>query len=388
MLSALLAACWRWLAHCTAGRHWRAWLVGLSVALAVLNQLPPYRHTYRGLAHGTELEANFQVFQRQVANPWQTYSTIDNSHPAKMVFRLTLPLLARRLHLSILHILLLQLALGVLMYWQLATGLARLLADRVAASLFVLGTSGTYFGSAFAYDLFGYFDAFCYALLVLVFFARRGWVIFLLVLLGGFIDERLLLATPLAVAWFGVEAYGWHGAPAWRYLFTRRATAVYAAGLAYTLLRIGLAQRYQLVTYTGLVGLDALRDNLRHEWLSIGYLFGLKAYWLMVLVAIALLLYRRAYGLLAVLGLCAAPILLGSALVTDITRSLAYAGPIVILIASLLRTAATVSERRTLGLLVASLALLAPSYHVLGKIVYQPSLAQQALKALAGQLAN
>ena len=384
MLSSLLDGFFGWLSAHTAGHRWRAKVVGACVLAAIVGQLPPYHHTYRELVYGTELESNLQIFNKQVENPWRPYSTIDASHPAKMVFRLTLPLLARVLHLPLLGVFLLQFALGVLMYYLLVTVLARVLADRVTATLFVLGLSGTYFGSAFSYDLFGYFDAFCYALLVVVFCTQHRWLIVGLCLLGGFIDERMLLTLPVAVFWYGVSEYGWQGRPAWRYLLTKRAGAVYGAGLIYALLRLWLARHYHLPTSLGLVGFDALRDNLQHQWLSLGYVAGLKSYWLLLLVLVGLLLYRRAYGLLLVFGGCAAPIFLGSALVTDITRSVAYGGPIVLICASLLRASCTLAERRYLVLIVAALAWLIPSYHVLGKIIYQSPLHMQVLKLAVG----
>ncbi|MGI4834069.1 MAG: hypothetical protein ACRYFK_11470 [Janthinobacterium lividum] len=379
-----LTALYAWLQHGLANRYWRLWVIVACVAAAALGQLPPVRHTYRQLVAGTEVEMNFSVVRQQIANPWQAYSTIAVTHGAKMVFRLTLPLLARVLHLGVGHLLLLQVALGVLMYWWLAAALARLLADRVAGALLALGLSGTYFGYAFSSELRGCFDAYCYALLVAALLARRGWVIVGLVVVGGFVDERMLLASPLLVLWYGVAAYGWQNPAAWRYLLTQRAGAVYAAWGVYAGLRLYLAWHYHLPTYTGLVGLDALRINLGAEWLPLGYLSAFKAHLLLPIGAAIVLARRQAYGLLLLAGLCAAPIFLGCVLVTDITRSLAYGGPLLFSSVHLLGRATTVAQRRGLALALAASTLLLPSYHVLGAVLYLPSAPLAGLRWLLG----
>ena len=378
----MLTTFYTWLQHCLAGRYWRLRVVAACVAAAALGQLPPIRHTYRQVAYGNELEVTFRILQQQIANPWRTYSTEATTHVSKMVFRLTLPLLARALHLGIGQVLLLQVALGVLMYWLLAAALTRMLADRVAGALFALGFSGTYFGYAFSSELRGCFDAYCYALLIAALVARRGWLIGGLVVLGGFVDERMLLASPLLVLWYGVAAYGWQGTPAWRYLRTRRAGAVYAAWAVYAALRLYLTWRYQLPTYTGLVGLAALRFNLQVDWLPIGYLSAFKTYLLLPLLAALVLARRQAYGLLLLLGLCAAPIYAGCLLVTDITRSLAYGGPLLCLSIHLLGRTATLPQRRGLALVLAAGALLLPSYYILAKVYYQPSVLVAGLRWL------
>ncbi|MGI4871007.1 MAG: hypothetical protein ACRYFX_07495 [Janthinobacterium lividum] len=382
MLSTFFFGFFQWLTLRTAGRHW-CWLVVAGCVLAaILGQMPPYRHTFQTLVQGATAEYDLRNFLQQVAHPFQPLTNRADSHAGKMVFRLTLPLLARVLHLSLLHVFLAQFALGVLMYYRLVGLLARLVADRPTAALLALGLSGTYFGSAFAYDLFGYFDAFAYALLVLLLVVRSPVVILLLVFSGGFIDERLLLAGPLVAFWYGVAAFGWQAPPLVRYLFTRRAGALYAGVLAYGTVRLALAHYYQLPTYTGLVGLDALLDNLHYERLSLGYLFGWKAYWLLLLLAGLLLGQRQTYGLLLLALGCAAPIFAGSSLVTDTTRSLAYGIPAVFIAVSLLARSTTRTERRyvALGLAVATLAM--PSYHLLGHLVFQSPFYQLALRML------
>ena len=383
MLSTLLSGFMGWLTARTAGPRWRVHLVAACVLLAVLGQFPAYRHTYETLVQGATPAADLRNFERQVAHPFQPLTNRPDSHAAKLVFRLTLPLLARWLHLSVLHVLVAQFALGVLMYYLLAGLLARTIADRPTATLLLLGLSGTYFGSAFAYDLGGYFDAFCYALLVLLLVVRSPAAIVAIALAGGFIDERLLLAAPLVGLWYGVETYGWQSARLWPYLLTRRALALYAGALAYGAVRLTLAHYYHLPTYTGLVGLDALLDNLHYERLGLGYLFGWKAYWLLLLLAVLLLLHRRAYRLLALALLAAAPIFAGASLITDLTRSLAYGIPALVLAASLLTQASTLAERRTVALTLAVASLLMPSYHVVGQLVFQAPVYHVVLRLLA-----
>lgn len=386
MMQTLFEAVFGWLAARLAHRHWRWWLAGLCLLVAATFQFPKINHTYAQLfAHTEVLDEKLRRIGEQIAAPFARHTDEASTHLAKMSFRLAVPLLARVLHLSLAQLLALQVLAGFAVFYRVAGLLARSLHDRVAAALLTLGLSLTYFGAEFTYDLSGYFDGLGYAALVLALDARRWACVFALVLLGGFVDERVLAASTLLVFWYGAQRYEWQVLGLGRFLFTRLATAVYAAWLVYAALRLGLAWRYGLHTPGGLVGVSALYHSSWHELLALGFTTGLSGYWLPVALAVALLLVQRRYGMLALLLGSFAPIFVGAFAVTDITRSLAFGMPVAFVSLDWLGRCTTLVERRYLAVVVLFFALLIPAYFTTGYLQYGGPVWLVLLRVLAGR---
>jgi hypothetical protein len=386
MMHAMFEAGFGWLAARLAHRHWRWWLAGLCLLVAATFQFPKVNHAYAQLfAHTEVLDEKLRRISEQVAAPFAPHADESSTHLAKMSFRLAVPLLARVLHLSLAQLLALQVLAGYAVFYRVAGLLEASLHDRAAAALLTLGLALTYFGYEFTYDLSGYFDGLGYAALVLALGTRRWGLILGLVLAGGFVDERVLAASTLLVFWYGAQQYAWQ-VPGWgRFLFTRPATAVYAAWLAYAVLRLGLAWRYGLHTPGGLVGVSALYHSSWHELLALGFTTGLSSYWLPVGLAVALLLFQRRYGVLALLLGSFAPIFVGAFAVTDITRSLAFGMPVAFVSLDLLGRYTTLAERRYLALVVVFFALLMPAYFTTGYLQYAGPVWLVLLRVLAGR---
>lgn len=390
MLTALLDDAFARVAQLTAHRHWRWGLAGLCLLVALLWQTPKLNHLYAQLISHTEgLDYNLGRIQDQAAHPLTPHADVAMTHLAKMAFRLTVPLLMRWLHLGLVPLLALQVLLGGLVYWVAAGQLAASFrGDRVAATLLVLALSRTYFGYAFSYDLFGYFDGLGFAALLLALGARHWAVVGALVLVGGFVDERVLVASPLLVFWYGARARGWEAPAGWRWLATRSAAGVYAAWGLYAVLRLYLTWQYHLPNPSGggtLVGISALSHNAWQELLALGFSDSLKSFWLVLVLAVLVLGRLRRYGLLALAAACAAPILGGAFLITDNTRSLAYGMPAVFIACHLLGHYTTAAERRYLAATVLFFALLMPSYFVTGWAQYHGPLWLVVLRALTKQ---
>lgn len=360
-----------WLDRLVAGPRWRWGLAGVCLLAAVLGQLPKYPHAYAQLITHTEpLDEKLARQLAQAAHPFTPFADDSRTHLAKMTFRLAVPLLLRYTHLPLVTLLGLQALLGYWMYYFAAGWLAAHLRDRLAAALLTLGLSQTYFGFTFTYDLSGYFDGLGYAVLLGLLGMRRWGAAFGLLLAGAWVDERVLAAAPLLVAWYGLRQYpeAW---PGWRrWLGTHPATALYAAGAAYALLRLALTARYHLAAPGGLVGASALAHNAWHELLALGVVTGLKSYWLPIILAGLLLWRQRRYAPLLGLAVCAAPSVAGAVLVTDITRSLAYATPLALMALALLARRTTLAERRRLAAVVLAGAVLIPSYFTTGWLQY------------------
>ncbi|MGI4871008.1 MAG: hypothetical protein ACRYFX_07500 [Janthinobacterium lividum] len=373
-----------WVAARTAHRHWRGHLALATLLVAVVFQFPKLNHAYAQLvAHTEALDPKLQRIQEQAAHPGALHSDVASTHLAKMNFRLAVPLLLRLTHLPLLAILALQALLGLLVFYYAAGWLAISVPDRVAVALLTLALGRTYFGFTFTYDLSGYFDGFGYAALLFMLGARRWAVVFGLCLAGAFVDERVLVASPLLVFWYGARTHDWQRA-GWRWLATRLATAVYAAWAAYAALRLTLAAHYHLPTRGGLVGPSALVFSTWNEQVAIGLANSLKSFWLPVVLALALLWQQRQRGALLLLLASFAPIFLGSFLITDITRSLAFGMPVAFISLHLLGRHSAPPHLRYLGLVVVFFALLIPSYFTIGLLQYASPVWMAALRMWAG----
>jgi hypothetical protein len=387
MLQSLLDAGLGWVARRVAHRHWRWHVAALSLLLAVVCQFPKVNHAYAQLITHTEwLDYNLARIKEQAAHPLTPHPDLPMTHLAKMAFRLAVPLLLRWLHLSLVQVLALQVGLGLVMFWYAAGWLARSLGgDRVAAALFTLALSRTYFGFAFTYDLFGYFDGLAFVLLLAMLGAQRWVFIFALCLLGGFVDERALVASLIVAFWYGARARDWQGPAGPGWLLTRPASAIYAAWAVYAAVRVYLTLRFQLPNHRALVGVSALSHNAWQEILALGFSDSLKSFWLVLVLAALVLLRQRRYGVLVLLLACAAPSFGGAFLVTDNTRSLAYGMPLVFIVLHLLGRCLTLAEQRYLAVVVMFFALLMPSYFITGWAQYVGPIWMVALRALTKQ---
>ena len=364
----------------TQGAQWRLKVLVLCVLCVVLFQFPDYRSLYAYTTAHTEHNDAYDAFRKQTDHPLTWQGSKPGSHESKMVFRLALPLLAHALRLNIYGVLALQLLCGLLMLWTLLTLIERITSDRPTALLLALGTCFTYHGSAFLHDVFGYFDAFGYAVLLLLLLVRRPSALYLLSVVGCFLDERVLAASLVAVLWHSLRppaeavptlrrpAVSWAGA------------AVVGGWLTYASLRLWLTVAYGLETDTGGVGLAAFRVNLLHKNVALGFITGLESFWMLIALALLLLAVRRQWGLALAVVLAFGPVAAGSFLVYDITRSLAYGFPVVLLALVVLAHYLTRASVRHVARVVAACAVLIPNYAYHLQVSYSESIFEKVAR--------
>ncbi len=367
-ISGFLARCYALVEDAFSGRAWRLKLLLLAVLLAGAVQVPPYRE-YAVLNSGKN--ATYNTLKAQVAQPFAMHNLDSDSHESKMVFRLLVPLLIRGLGLPPLGIFVVQFLLGALMHYVLIGLLDRLTADRVATVLLALGLCCTYFGCAFLLDVYCDFDAFSYAILVFMLWTARPDALAGLMFLGAFNDERTVIAAPIIGLWHLRRALVSPAAQSWAglakaLLSSRPAGALLLGVVAYAAVRLFLAHHFHLHTFGGLVGLSALRYSALRGLLGVGFLSGLESFWAVLLAALVLLFATRQFRLLAVLGLAGPPIFLGAFLVLDMTRSLAYGMPAVLLCLYLLRPHLAPTALRHFAAAVAAGAVLIPTMYLRG----------------------
>ena len=314
------------------------------------------------------------IVGRKVADPLYDYGRHfpAERNEAKRTFRLVVPLAATLTHSGMTGVHVTRFALQAVLLVALLLAAERAWGgDRLAALGLALAVAGTTVGTAVWRDACYWFDNCAYAFLALALLARGPWVAGSAILLGAFVDERVLLAMPLvAVYHLGLRS-------------PRSVAAALALAVpAYLAIRLGLTHLFGLTTSLGGIALSSiLTTNLPSA--PAAFWFSLEGGWLIVgLAAWRLGLDRRAAALLG----CAALVLVAAGCVEDFTRSASYAFPAVLAAAAWLTQGATpagakVGLRRWTGW-AAAVSILVPNAMILGTgVQFESSLPVRALLA-------
>lgn len=209
----------------------------------------------------------------------------------------------------------------------------------------------------------GYYDSWLALGLLLVAFADRAWPVWLACLWAPWVDERFVMAFPVAILCRWIFA-----AMSDRKFDWRRELAVPAVLVgAYTAVRLGVLARHSAAnaTVAGYFSKDYL--GAPPGRILLGVWEGLRAGWIFVMAAVLLL--RRHPGRAAVLGIVVVlMVVAGLATAQDYSRSMTMLLPVALLGAVTLRQLPAAPRRRLLGGAVA-LALLLPAHHVMSDAV-------------------
>lgn len=363
----LLAALEVRLAAFGAARWWRLKLAALCSLCSFLYATPNVTTlTTR------ETPQLWTVIQQQSLHPLTPVAGLEpSSHEAKRVFRLTMPLLAKlwpaeSARGQMLFLFAVQYAAGFLFFVLCATLFHAVLEHHAAAVLFTLSTAFIYPGQACFYDLIGFFDGVALVFLLLSFVCRAPALVFGCLLAAFWVDERAIVAGSFTYLWLKVRDGAETG---WRQLLLPdRHSIVVPLAIVVTLgLRLWLARTHGFVLplAEGGVGFAEFVRSERLFRLPLGILSPFKFHWaLLGLAALTLWLDRRfallALGTAAVLASTAAALA-----VVDITRSLAYAFPVLFLATRCVAQSSSPRFMFGLAVLLLPLSILLPSYSVM-----------------------
>lgn len=315
----------------------------------------------------------WKVIHQQAAHPLTPVSGLEpSSHEAKHVFRLTMPLLAKlspvaseRVQMPFLFAA--QYAAGVLFFVLCYTLFQQLLHNHATATLLTLSTAFIYPGQACFFDLNGYFDGMAMLFLLLTFVCRSHLLVFVCLLAAFWVDERAIVAASYTYLWLKLKNgtdVGWR-----QLLLPDYRSMVVPLAIVITLgLRFWLTRQYGFalpVSEEGYVGFARFFRIERMFRLPIGIFSPLKLHWLLIALAGVCLWLNRRFTLL-VLGCLAVLASVGVALaVVDLTRSLNYVFPAVILSVALVAKASNQRFMLALSAILLVLAVILPSFFVM-----------------------
>ena len=287
-------------------------------------------------------------------SPLETYQAGDEhdraSHLYKIGFRLTIPLLSRALHLGFWGWIILPFVAGLIFYPLCCKVVFNLTGDRVFALLFAWAFAVTEAGHLFFGDFWLLYGDGVGLLLVLICMASRSpALIFTAAILASFCDERGLLALLPVYLFYSCKAGALRE---WRFSCLLRPNAqmwaIGAALLGYLILRLALRAIFHLeIDDSGLMQKATILSNLQEKFPGAIFVT-FKFLWLLpILGAVgALSSGCRAWVLWATLSV--APLFLASMMVFDVTRSLSYAFPALLIGVKLMSSEDKVSNRRVM----------------------------------------
>jgi len=339
--------------------NWKLKALGVVLVMSLFRAFPSYD------AFRTEfVQMTWRHAQAKVDDPLlDTGRTFPpESHESKLTFRLTVPVLAHVLRLRLTGTMIvfglagIALLYSVLKIAHLATG------SRKVALFVSLATACTWPGLAAFHELRGgYYDAFALCLLLLALSASSPLSTAMLVFLAAWTDERALIASPF-IAFFAMTK----DSNGLRSFLLGKPGAVVAAFVAYAGTRAYLTAAHSLVFTTGGVGPAVLRQQL--NVIPLGIWTGLGGGWLIVGRSFLELWGQKrgvlTAGFLSLLGL----MIIGSLSVIDVTRSMAYCLPAVLVGLRVLSQSQPAKNIERLAALSAAVSFIAPTYYIEGSM--------------------
>lgn len=358
------------LTNWATGRWWRLKFAAFCSLCSILYATPNF--TTLAPKDAKDLPLLWDVIHQQATHPLTPVAGLEpTSHESKRVFRLTMPLLAKLSPVGtprgrMLFLFALQYGAGILFFVLCVELFQELVGNPATAAVLTLGTAFLYPGQACFYDLFGVFDGIAVVFLLAAMWCRTPWMVFACLTGAFWIDERAVIAASFPFLWLKLReglVDGWR-----QLLLPDRATIVVPLAVAVTLgLRFWLTNAHGFHLPLGSesdVSATKFFQATRLDRLPIGLLSPFKLHWLLMGLAAAWLWVTQRWALLILGGAAVLASTAAALAVVDITRSLNYAFPAVIL--SVGYVAQDVGRRFlfVVAVVLLVLALAVPSYDV------------------------
>lgn len=342
---------------CNSG-NWKIWSTLISLTLALFCSFP----SYDVLSSKDYIERHWKPVLLKAENPLFDLNTLygPGSHESKNNLRLTVPVIAKLLHLNIWGILLFAGLMGICLLYLTIEVTMNITQDRVASLLATLIVSSIYAGIASFVELRGIFDGVALAFLV-VSLLPNPFLVWSSLFLAFWTDERAVIAGSLVWLFHSLK----HNDASKLYVWSANSLSVVIAWFSYFLVRVLLEVFLNLHTPTAGFGLQILLNQINN--IPMGIWTGLEGGWIIVILAIILLLLQRNFKVVFLFITFMSFVVGVSVSVVDITRSMAYILPALFIAIKVLATLETREEVRRFLLISLLVSLLWPNYYAGGK---------------------
>lgn len=286
------------------------------------------------------------------------------SHNAKTVFRLTVPIVVRIFNLSYSGLVYFQFFLCYLFLLYFTKYFKRQFSSTYLPFILVLGISTTYFGKALITD-FRWFDGWAFLCFLISIYTRNYFVLFISIYFGLFTDERFIFCIPVLYVLqsdnFDFIQFQFSK------IFSKKSVIVFIAFVFYLISRFALKIHFDMEMPTEAIG-SAFKDNVHHRLIGLGIFTFFEGYWLIV-VYFFWIYFIKKYNLLTYAFVFLLFVgIISVFLVYDITRSGAYLMPFVILFLKCLHSQMNPQIYKQLVVMSTIIAILYPATFVLNGI--------------------
>ena len=127
----------------TTNKYWMIWMSLFCSLFVIFFSYPNYNCVY----NDPYIVESWNAIMTQVKHPFEQHDYFDISHQSKLTFRLSVPLIAKLLHLSVFGIICLQYVFGVLLFYVSAKVLKEITKDNFSAFIITLSLPFIYAGT-------------------------------------------------------------------------------------------------------------------------------------------------------------------------------------------------------------------------------------------------
>jgi len=336
----------------------------IATAISLFSAYPSY-----DIVDDQEMSSNWNAILHQTTDPFNPEEYNGSSHQANLAFRLTPVFLARVFLIeNIYGYLILQFVCLVFLFIVISRLFKKIIDDPVVYYLLTLSISLTFIGNVLCSDYRGFFDVVAFLCLSTSMFFKNSKLIFLVLLLAYFADERALIASGLIYVYFVFERSQDVKSINFRsfILFQNKLIALVLSWLSYVIIRVTLSDLFGLKTNDEVL-VDYLFTKTIHQinMLPFGLWTGLEGFWIILLLSIIVLIQNRKWFALCLYLLALVVVIFVAIWVFDITRSMAYLLPSIFLSLILLSKSQNPLMLRYISLVVLVLCIF-PTYYAGG----------------------
>lgn len=340
----------------TKGKHWALKVTFLALALSLSSSFPRREIILNDYNH-----SDICGIQKKIEAPFSAVDAAPGTHDAKLTFRLTVPLLAYFLGLGVGGCKILEVLVGIALFYIIARLSENIAGDRICSAFIVLFSASIFVGTTSFIDFRAVYDGIAIFFLVAALLFRNPFIIGLLVFASAWTDERGLIASSLV--WFYYASIkGFDFKSIFKNSFSLRVMAIYCAWGLYFAGRFYLAFRLDLKTdFEGtMLFFEQFNTFAAALWTA------LEGGWLLVALSLIVLLMKRNYFASVVYVFFLFVIAFVAMSVFDITRSMAYMFPVIFIALRILKESEDIQVLKEYCLLIFVISFLWPSYYVGG----------------------
>lgn len=264
-------------------------------------------------------------------------SADPSSNNAKKVFRLTVPLIMKWLHLSPLGIIILQCFLGFFIFVYSYKISLSILGDVVSATFITASIAFLYFGRVAFFDINRtWFDTFAYFFLLMAIYSQTITGIILFSTLAAWTDERAFIALGIVFLFHHLKKKSYQKTRFKDVIsINKEGLAVILSISLYLIVRMVLTLKYNMHTPSDESNFTVLSKTL--IFIPVAMWTFLEGFWLVYLFSLAHTVMNKKYFIFVLFLLPLAIFTLISGCVLDMTRSGTYLLPVIFVILDYMR---------------------------------------------------